>query len=452
MLPRRAFAWEGATPGSIIEAADYGTVGDGEAIETAGIQRAIDAAHLAGGGTVRLKPGLYRSGALFVKSGVTLEVGRGVTLRGVQDLAAYPLLPTRVAGIEMLWPAALLNVYRQKNARIIGEGTVDGDGKPFWDSYWRLRRDYDPKGLRWAADYDCRRPRLIQIFESEDVRLSGPLLTRSGFWTVHICYSRDVDVSDVIIRNNVGGRGPSTDGIDVDSSDGVRIARCDISVNDDAICIKAGRDSDGLRVDRPCRNVTVRDCVVRDALAGMTFGSETSGGFSDIDVAGLRIDYPVPLGIFFKSGSSRGGTIREIRLRDIALQDVATVLRVNLDWYPLYSYAKIPAGIADPPPHWRTLATPVPRARGIPRIKGVRIEDVRAVGAKIGFEAAAYAEAPLEDFVFSRLRWDVREAGSIANARNWRFTDSVIDTLDGKGPRVTASTDVIGLRPGPPAP
>ena len=436
-----------ASPGRIVEAADHGAIGDGRVIETRALQAAIDAAAGAGGGTVRLKQGVYRSGALFVKSGVTLEIGRGVTLRGVNDLAAYPVMPTRIAGIEMPWPAALVNVYRQRGARIIGEGTIDGDGKVFWDSYWAMRRRYDPRGLRWAADYDCQRPRLIQIFESEDVRLAGPMLTRSGFWTVHVCYSRNVEVSDLVIRNNIGGRGPSTDGIDIDSSEHVRVERCDVVVNDDGICIKAGRDWDGLRVARPTRDVTIRDCVVRDAHAGMTFGSETSGGFSDIDVAGLRIEYPVPVGILFKSGHTRGGTISDIRLADIDLQDLATLFRINLNWNPSYSYATIPEGVTDVPPAWRALATPVPRAQGIPHIRNVRVEDVRAVGGKVGFEVAAFEEAPLTGFDFNRLRWDVRDAGSIADARDWRFVDCTLDTLDGAGPRLQRSRNITGLRP-----
>jgi len=433
------------TMGRIFDAADFGAVGDGEAVNTRPIQAAIDAAAGAGGGTVVLKPGVYMSGSLFVKSNVTLLIGRGATLKGLRDLAAYPMVRTRVAGIEMDWPAGLLNIYEQKNARITGEGLVDGDGKVFWDSYWALRREYDPKDLRWAADYDCRRPRLIHIYDSEAVEVSGLNLARSGFWTVHVCYSRDVKVSDLIIRNNLGGRGPSTDGIDIDSSERVLVERCDLSVNDDAICIKAGRDWDGLRVARPCRQVKIRDCIVRDALAGMTFGSETSGGFEDIEVSGLRIEYPVPLGIFFKSGHTRGGVINNIALKNIHLQDVATLFRVNLNWYPNYSYAQIPAGMTDIPDYWRALATPVPREQGIPRIRDVRLSDIKAVGGKIGFEAAAYEEAPLRDFTFDRLDWDVREAGTIANAENWRFRDCRIDTLDGTGPKVTASRGMVGL-------
>ena len=433
------------TVGRTFDAADFGAVGDGEAINTRPIQAAIDAAAGAGGGTVVLKPGVYLSGSLFVKSNVTLLIGRGATLKGLRDLAAYPMVRTRVAGIEMDWPAGLLNIYQQKNAKITGEGLVDGDGKVFWDSYWALRREYDPKDLRWAADYDCRRPRLIHVYDSEAVEVSGLNLARSGFWTVHVCYSRDVKVSDLIIRNNLGGRGPSTDGIDIDSSERVLVERCDLSVNDDAICIKAGRDWDGLRVARPCRQVKIRDCIVRDALAGMTFGSETSGGFEDIEVSGLRIEYPVPLGIFFKSGHTRGGVINNIALKNIHLQDVATLFRVNLNWYPNYSYAQIPAGMTDIPDYWRALATPVPREQGIPRIRDVRLSDIKAVGGKIGFEAAAYEEAPLRDFTFDRLDWDVREAGTIANAENWRFRDCRIDTLDGTGPKVTASRGMVGL-------
>lgn len=427
------------------DAADYGAVGDGATLNTRAIQAAIDAAAAAGGGAVVLKPGVYLTGSLFVKSGVTLVIDREVTLRGVRDLAAYPTIRTRVAGIEMDWPAALLNVYRQRGAKIVGEGVVDGDGKVFWDSYWALRRKYDPHGLRWAADYDCRRPRLVHVYESDGVELSGLRLMRSGFWTVHVCYSRNVTVQDLVIRNNIGGRGPSTDGVDIDSSERVLVQRCDLSVNDDALCIKAGRDWDGLRVARPCREVRIKDCVVRDALAGMTFGSETSGGFHDIEVSGLRIEYPVPLGIFFKSGHTRGGAISNIRVQDVHLQDVATLFRVNLNWYPNYSYAKIPPHVTNPPDYWRALATPVPPEKGLPRIRDVRLSDIKAVGGKVGIEAAAYPEAPLRDFTFERLDWDVREGGSIANAENWRFVDCRIDTLDGAPPKVTASRGVTGL-------
>jgi polygalacturonase len=428
------------------DANSYGARGDGSTPNTRALQSTIDAAAEAGGGTVTLAPGVYRTGALFVKSGVTLMIGRDVTLLGSQSLSDYPIIQTRVAGIEMQWPAGLLNIYRARNARIMGEGTIDGDGKPFWDSYWNLRRDYEPKGLRWAADYDCRRPRLVHVYESDHAEIAGLRLARSGFWTVHVCYSRDVHVSDLVIRNNIGGRGPSTDGVDVDSSERITVERCDIEVNDDALCIKAGRDSDGLRVARPCRSVRIRDCIIRDAHAGITFGSETSGGFEDIEVSGLALMAAVPVGIFFKSSHTRGGTIHNIRVRNIKMQGVKTIVGISLNWNPEYSYAKIPDGIADAPAYWRVLATAVPQDRGIPRIFDVRISDVIANGSEVLFDAVAYAQAPMRDFHFARMNLEAAGAGRISNAEHWRFDRCQFRTNDGSPPVIQNSSDIVGLR------
>ena len=199
---------------------DYGAKGDDATLNTVAIQNAIDAA-AGSSGTVVFAPGIYRTGSLFLKSGVHLRIDKGVELRGSQDQAQYPVMPTRIAGIEMRWPAALINVYEQSNVKISGEGVIDGDGKQWWDRYWQTREEYDPKGLRWAADYDTQRPRLIQFYKSDHVDLEGLTLRRAGFWTVHICYSTQITVDGVVIQNNIGGRGPSTDGIDVDSSSDV---------------------------------------------------------------------------------------------------------------------------------------------------------------------------------------------------------------------------------------
>jgi len=82
------------------------------------------------GGTVRFKPGKYLTGSLFVKSGTTLDVGEGVTLIGSQKLDDYPMLPTRVAGIEMTWPAALINVRDQRHVTIRGKEPSTATGLP----------------------------------------------------------------------------------------------------------------------------------------------------------------------------------------------------------------------------------------------------------------------------------------------------------------------------------
>ena len=56
---------------------------------------------------------------------------------------------------------------------------------------------------------------------------------------------------------------PSSDGIDIDSCDGVRITGVDIDVNDDCIAIKSGKDEDGRRVNRPAENILIENCRFR---------------------------------------------------------------------------------------------------------------------------------------------------------------------------------------------
>jgi polygalacturonase len=430
---------------AVYDARTYGAAGDGKTVDTKSIQAAIDDAAKSKGEVV-FRPGVYLTGAIFVKSGVHLRVDAGVELLGVHDLTAYPVMQTRVAGIEMKWPAALVNVYEQSDVRISGKGVVDGDGSIFWDKYWKMRREYEPKGLRWAVDYDCQRPRLIQVYKSTGVTLEGLTLKRAGFWTVHICYSQRVTADGLVIRNNIGGRGPSTDGVDVDSSSDVLVTRCDIECNDDAICLKAGRDADGLRVNRPTEKVRIVDNTVRAGAAGVTIGSETSGGIRDIEVDGLRAFNPVPAGILFKSASTRGGTIRNITIRNVQLEGVATPVSVTLNWNPSYSYAKMPDNVKDPADYWRVLTEPVPPEKGLPHFRQVRISGLRATGAQRAFAVSSYAESPLEDFEFRDVEIAAKSAGSIANAANWSFTGLKLTIADGRAVAVKDSKSVTGLK------
>jgi polygalacturonase len=341
-------------------------------------------------------------------------------------------MQTRVAGIEMPWPSALINVYEQSHVKIGGKGTIDGDGKIWWDKYWKMRREeYEPKGLRWAVDYDCQRPRLIQVYKSTDVDLAGLTLKRPGFWTVHICYSQRVTVDGLVIRNNTDGRGPSTDGVDIDSSSDVLVAHCDIDCNDDAICLKAGRDADGLRVNRPTEKIRIYDNTVRGGAAGVTIGSETSGGIRDIEVKGLTVLSAVPAGILFKSASTRGGTMENINISNVTTVGVATPVSITLNWNPSYSYAKLPEGVKDMPAYWRVLTEVVPPEKGLPHFRKIRISGLKSTGAQRAFAVSSYADSPLVDFEFKDIEIEAKTAGTIANTQGWKMEGMRIQTADG---------------------
>src|SRR6202034_1535502 len=135
----------------------------------------------------------------------------------------------------------------------------------------------------------------------------GILLKRSGFWTVQVLYSDHVIIDGIVIRNNEGGKGPSTDGIDIDSSRNVLVEHADIDVNDDALCLKSGRDSDGLRVNRPTEDIVIRDSIIRRGPAATPTGSETSGGFRNSEAYNHTALSGVPCGVLFKSAHVRGG-------------------------------------------------------------------------------------------------------------------------------------------------
>lgn len=421
---------------------DFGAKGDGAAVDTAAIQRALD----QGAGrhvVITFRPGTYRIGSIFVKSGETLEIPKGVKLLGIQELSAYPLVPTRVAGIEMTWPAALVNVYKQKDVKITGEGTIDGDGSYWWKSYWDLRKEYEPKGLRWASDYDAKRPRLIQVFDSSQVTLDGLELERSGFWTVHICYSHDVTVDHVTIRNNIDGKGPSTDGIDIDSSKKVLVEHADIDVNDDALCLKAGRDADGLRVNRPTEDIVIRDSVIRHGAAAVTFGSETSGGFRNVEAYNLTAYEGVGSGVLLKSAKVRGGGGENLRIHDLHLTNVRIPIQVNLNWNPSYSYAEMPKDVQNPPAYWKVLTEKVPEEKGLPHFHDVHIWNIEATGAKTAIAIAAYPTAKLRDFRIDHVKIAAAEAGGIADTEGLVLGD--VDLTVPEGSRLKAESN-IGLK------
>lgn len=422
-------------PENIFSVSDFGAAGDGQTLNTEAIQEAIDAASESGGGVVTFPPGTYVSGAIFLKSNIELRIDEGVVIRAVQDDAAFPDIWTRVAGIEMYWPAALINIYEVENVRITGEGVIDGNGKYWWDKFWGdpprsggMYMDYESRGIRWAVDYDCKRVRALAAFESKDVLMKDFTVKRSGFWTISLTYCERVHVDGVVIRNNIDGFGPSSDGINTDSSSDVLVENCDIDCNDDNLCIKAGRDYDGLRVNRPAENIVYRNSITRAGHGLFTIGSETSGGMRNIEVYGLRA-VGTNNGIRFKSARIRGGLIEDIWFHHIEMESVNNPFHFELNWYPQYSYPEIPADIPKDsiPPHWLVMATPVePPDRGIPEFRDLRISDIEVTGARTAFHVNAFPEKPMRNLVWENVNIDAQRPGIISNGSDWTMDNVVL--------------------------
>jgi alpha-L-rhamnosidase len=254
---------------------DFGAVADGATLNTTAIQRAIDAA-AARGGTVVVPAGVFRSGSIFLKPGVGLHLAEGAVLKGSENIEDYPKLLTRIEGHFEPWRLALVNAQNLTGVRISGPGRLDGSGPVYWRAFWQRRKE-NPK----CTNLEVERPRLLFIDRCTDVRIENVALQDSGFWNLHLYRCRDVVIENVRITLPSATpelRGPSTDGIDIDSSQNVTVRRSYISTHDDNIALKgskgplADRDTDSP----PVENILVEDTEVGDGNGLITCGSEAT--------------------------------------------------------------------------------------------------------------------------------------------------------------------------------
>ncbi len=412
----------------------YGAKNDGITLNTKAIQSAIDACAEEGGGIVRFQPGAYLTGSIFVKSNVHLCIDSGVTLLGSQNIDDYKIIDTRVAGIEMAWPAALINILDQENAAISGKGLIHAQGKPFWEQYWRMRtEEYEPKGLRWIVDYDARRPRTILVSNAKNITLKDLEIQQAGFWTVQILYSTYVTVEGLTINNNVDGHGPSTDGIDIDSSSWILVQNTDIDCNDDNFCIKAGRDADGLRVNRPAEYIVIRDCFARRGGGLLTLGSETSGSIRHVYASNIQGSGTKNC-LNIKSAITRGGTVEHIVLENVKMDSVGVALQVNMNWNPTYSYSTLPEeyDYEKIPLHWKKLLQPLePAERGIPTFRDITMRNVHIKGADRAINVEGLPSSWVEGISLQQVSIEAKEAGKIRYSKNWDIQDFKLVSKDG---------------------
>ncbi|MDC6367634.1 MULTISPECIES: glycoside hydrolase family 28 protein [Flavobacteriaceae] len=426
----------------------FGAKPDGETLATDAIQRAVDSCANSGGGVVRFQPGRYLSGSIFLRSNVHLQIDEGVTLLGSQHIGDYKEIDTRVAGIEMKWPAALINSIDQKNVKIGGKGLVDGQGKVFWDMYWNMRKnEYEPKGLRWIVDYDAKRPRTILIQNSENILLEELQLQRAGFWTVQLLYSTYVTVDGLIIKNNIGGHGPSTDGIDIDSSSYILVQNCSIDCNDDNFCLKAGRDWDGLRVNKPTEYVVIKDCTTGRGAGLLTLGSETSGGIRHVYASNIRGN-GTDAGLKLKSATTRGGVVEDIVFENMKMDSVNTFLSISMNWNPSYSYSKLPEGydIDKVPAHWKTMLQVVPEEKGIPKFRDIKINNVEVRNAKTAINVSGLEVSQINAIHMNNVTVNAITAGNIAYSDDWSVHNVRLQISDSSKVKVSHSNvDLSGV-------
>ncbi len=249
----------------------FGAVQDSTLLQTAAIQRTIDAAAVSGG-TVVIPEGVWLSGALFFKPGTHLMLKEGAVLKGSTNVDDFPDIPVHIEGVLQPYVSALVNADRCDGFSISGKGTLDGCGALFWDAFWARRKE-NPD----CTNLEVRRPRMIGISNSKDITIEGIRLRNSPFWNIHLYKCSKVRVSGIDVYAPVKPvRAPSSDGIDLDGCEDVHIKGCSFATCDDLISLKGGKgpwaneDPDNGADAR----ILVEDCRFGHGPGVLVLGSE----------------------------------------------------------------------------------------------------------------------------------------------------------------------------------
>lgn len=368
---------------------DFGAVGDGRTLDTRAIQAAIDRCSALGGGSVVVPAGTFLSGAIFLKRGVSLQVERGGVLLGSNRLEDYlpPGTPLSRRGVQ---PWALVNATGLEGIAIEGTGTIDGNGRRWWDEYWRLRNAHDPD-----LAFKTRRPKLVHLTGCRNVRVSSLTLRNQAVWCLHIQFCADVTAENLTIR--APHDAPSSDGIDVDSSRRVHIRGCDIDNDDDCISIKAGVASDPSRANQPSEDILIEHCHFGYGHGGVGIGSETFGGIRRVVVQDCVADHGQRAPVRIKTMPSHGGVVEDIVYRRIRVEGVDQAFEINMDWRTGTSH-------------------PERESRPAPIFRNIRLIDITGTAKSVGI-IQGLADSPVEGVTFSGCRIEAARALTVAHAR-----------------------------------
>jgi polygalacturonase len=299
----------------------FGAHGDGIFDNTKAIQKAINAC--PSGGIVIIPPGTFISGAIYLKSNMTLLIKRHGVLKATSDVSGYlPTVKSRFEGWELETYASLINVgvldhqrpLFTSNVSIRGEGKIVGGGANLGEAMTKGR------GIR-------SRGRLICIVNAKNVNVQGLQLEDSHCWTLHYIYSQNISCHDLSITSTV----INGDGIDPDSSSDSYIFNCTFSTGDDCIAIKSGKNPEGNQINIPTKNVRISDCNFLKGLS-LAIGSEMSGGVENVLITDCEIGN-LNSGLQIKSRKDRGGYVRNVTVKDCSLYriNLETTINYNSD-------------------------------------------------------------------------------------------------------------------------
>ena len=244
----------------------YGAVADTTQLSTQAIQQAIDICSREGGGRVVIPTGMYKTGSIILRSHVNLFLEHGATLFGSTDLADYQKVKSDYLSLRtQTHTIQLIYADEVEDVTISGSGCIDGRGKSF------KKLTFNDEGIT--------RPHLLRFIQSKDITIKDITLKNSGCWMQHYlaCDRVRIDGIKVFNRNNY-----NNDALDLDGCHDVVVSNMIADSDDDAITLKSTSP-------RRCENITITNCVVSSHCNAIKLGTETNGGFRNINIHGIAV-------------------------------------------------------------------------------------------------------------------------------------------------------------------
>ncbi|WP_437919092.1 glycoside hydrolase family 28 protein [Sphingobacterium sp. LRF_L2] len=401
----------------------YGGKNDSTGTNTKAIARAIEAAAKKGGGTVYFPAGKYITGPIHFKSNITLFIDAGAELHFSDNFDDYlPMVESRWEGTAVTNFSPLFYGADLENIAIVGRGIIDGHGKKWWgysevevkkqkeDSKWqkefkRLNANVLAPDLPGWIERGFLRPPFIQFLRCKNIQIKDVKIQNSPFWTINPQYCDNVTVDGITIDNPPS---PNTDGINPESCSNVRIANCHISVGDDCITIKSGKDRSGRQVNIPAENYTITNCTMLRGHGGVVIGSEMSGGVKNIVISNCIFD-GTDRGIRLKTARGRGGIVENIRVSNIVMRDIrdqAIVMDMQ--------YAKTDVEAV---------------SERTPLFRNIFISDMTGTANRVGL-LRGLDEMPIENVSFNNINMQAKAGFSLENANKVLFSNVQVDVAN----------------------
>ena len=401
---------------------DYGAKADTTMLSTTALQRAIDDCSAAGGGRVIVPTGNFKTGSIRLKSNVHLFLEHGATLYGSTNLKDYtPMKSDYVSLRTQTTTIQLIYADGVKNVVIDGYGTIDGRGRAF-------------KKLSWN-DEGITRPHLIRFIQSEDITIKNVTLKNSGCWMQHYlaCDRLKIEGIKVVNRNNY-----NNDALDLDGCHDVVVQGIIADSDDDGITLKSTSP-------RLCENIRITDCVVSSHCNAVKLGTETNGGFRNINISGIVVKPSSDQQEKFFGqwiGTSAisleivdGGTMENVNVSDFTIEGTESPIFIRLGnrgrGYKLRSEQKALSGNGNDD----TIAELIPIDH-VGQIESIRINNIQVHNAgAIGCSITGLPGHPIRNVWLSNI--SIHHKGGVKTEDLKIINDTINDEKEKEYPEAT---------------